>query len=173
MRTGGHLTEEAMMRWQMGDANEAERAHVAICEECQAEAKPLKEALSWFGAAARQWGEEKAALARDWRESENAASRSWHSMIGVWATVGVALFLIFAVGLPLRNAHRAAIQAHMHQQQQQREMQDKQELARDNALLEQVDQDVSQEVPEAMEPLSWSTTSSGAVAASGGTTSRQ
>ena len=54
MRTSGHLSEEARMRWQMGDANEAERAHVAMCAECQAQAKPLMDALSWFGAAARQ-----------------------------------------------------------------------------------------------------------------------
>jgi hypothetical protein len=94
-------------------------------------------------------------------------------MVGVWAAVSVALLLIFAIGLPLRNAHRAAIQAQMHQQQQQREIQDKQELARDNALLDQVDQDVSQVVPEAMQPLSWSTTNSGAVTPSGGTASRQ
>jgi hypothetical protein len=31
-----------------------------------------------------------------------------------------------------------------------------QELARDNTLLDEVDQDVSQEVPSAMQPLSWS-----------------
>ena len=172
MRTSGHLSEEAMMRWQIGDANEAERAHVAMCTECQTQAKPLKDALSWFGVAARKWGEEKAA-AQGWRESKSTAARSWRSMIGVWATVSVALLLIFAVGLPLRNAHRAAIQAQMHQQQQQREIEDRQELARDNALLDQVDQDVSQVVPEAMQPLSWSTTNSGAVTPSGGTASRQ
>jgi hypothetical protein len=172
------------MRWQMGDANEAERAHVANCTECQVQAKPLHDALSWFGAAARQWGEEKAAVAqewreakaaatREWRESKSAAARSWRSMVGVWAAVSVVLLLIFAIGLPLRNAHRAAIQAQMHQQQQQREIEDRQELARDNALLDQVDQDVSQVVPEAMQPLSWSTTNSGAVTQSGGTASRQ
>jgi hypothetical protein len=172
MRTSGHLSEEAMLRWQMGDANEAERTHVAICAECQAHAKPLEDALSWFGAAARQWGEEKAA-AQGWRESKSTAARSWRSMIGLWATVSVALLLIFAVGLPLRKAHRAAMEAQVHQQQRQREIEDKQELARDNALLDQVDQDVSQVVPEAMQPLSWSTTNSGAVTPSGGTASRQ
>jgi uncharacterized protein HemX len=173
MRTSGHLSEEAMMRWQIGDANEAERAHVAMCAECQAQAKPLKDALSWFGAAARQWGEEKAA-AQGWRESKNTAARSWRSMVGVWATVSVALLLIFGIGLPRWKSHQAAIEAQVHQQQQlQQETQDKQELARDNALLDQVDQDVSQVVPEAMQPLSWSTTNSGAVTPSGGTASRQ
>jgi hypothetical protein len=178
-----------MMRWQMGDANEAERAHVATCAECQAQTNPLKDALSWFGAAARQWGEEKAAVAEEWRgakaaaaeewrNSKHAAARNWRSMMDLWATVSVALLLIFGIGLgiglPRWNAHRAAIQAQVRQQQeQQREIQDKQELARDNALLDQVDQDVSQVVPEAMQSLSWSTTNSSAVSPSSGKASRQ
>ena len=178
--TSGHLSEEAVMRWQMGDAADAERAHVAMCAECQAHAKPLEDALSWFGAAARQWGEEKAALAEEWREakaaaveewreSKHAAARSWRSMVGVWATVSVALLLIFGIGLPRWKAHRAAIEVQVQQQQQQQ----KQELARDNALLDEVDQDVSQVVPEAMEPLSWNTANSGAVSSTGGKAARQ
>lgn len=185
MRTREHLNQEALLRWQIGDANDAERAHVATCKECQAQAKPLEDALGWFGAAARQWGEEKAAVAEEWRdakaaavlewqESKRAAARNWRGLVGVWATVSVALLLIFGIGLPRWNAHRAAIEAQVHQQQQlQREKQDQQELARDNALLEQVDQDVSQEVPEAMQPLSWGPANSGSASSSGGTASRQ
>ena len=169
-RMSGHLSEEALMRWQMGDATDAERAHAGACAECQAQARPLQDALSWFGAAARQWGEEKAALIEEWRESKHAAARSWRSMVGMWSAVSVALLLIFGIGLPRWKAHRAAIEAQVHQQQQQQE---KQELARDNALLDEVDQDVSQVVPEAMEPLSWNTANSGAVSSTGGTAARQ
>jgi hypothetical protein len=169
-RMSGHLSEEALMRWQMGDATDAERAHAGACAECQAQARPLQDALSWFGAAARQWGEEKAALIEEWRESKHAAARSWRSMVGMWAAVSVALLLIFGIGLPRWKAHRAAIEAQVHQQQQQQE---KQELARDNALLDEVDQDVSQVVPEAMEPLSWNTANSGAVSSTSGTAARQ
>ena len=169
-RMSGHLSEEALMRWQMGDATDAERAHIGACTECQAQARPLQDALSWFSAAARQWGEEKAALIEEWRESKHAAARTWRSMVGMWATVSVALLLIFGIGLPRWKAHRAAIEAQVHQQQQQQE---KQELARDNALLDEVDQDVSQVVPEAMEPLSWNTANSGAVSSTGGTAARQ
>jgi hypothetical protein len=178
MKTTGHLSEEAMMRWQIGDANEAERAHVAMCAQCQAEAKPLEDALSWFGAAARQWGEEKAAAAQEWQPSKSVAPRSWRGMLGVWATVSVALLLIFGIGLgiglPRWKAHRAAIEAQLYQQQQlQQETQNKQELARDNALLDEVDQDVSQVVPQAMQPLSWNPANSGSARPSGGTASRQ
>lgn len=165
-----HLSDEAVMRWQMGDATEAERAHVAMCTECQAQAKPLQDALSWFGAAARQWGEEKGAAAQQWRESKAAAARGWRSMAAAWALVSIALLLMFGIGLPRWKAHRAAIEAQVQEQQEQRL---KQELARDNALLDEIDQDVSQVVPEAMQSLSWNTANSGAVSSTGSATSRQ
>lgn len=163
--TSAHLNDETLLRWQVGDATEPERTHVAECAECQAQAKPLKDALSWFGVAARQWGEERAALVeewhksrdaatQEWRMSKAAAARGWRSMAAAWALVSITLLLIFAIGVPRWKAHQATIEA---QVQQQRQQEQKQELARDNALLEEVDQDVSQVVPEAMEPLSWNT----------------
>jgi hypothetical protein len=175
-KTSAHLNDETLMRWQMGDATEPERTHVAECAECQAQAKPLKDALNWFGAAARQWGEERAALveewhqsrdaaAREWRESKAAAARGWRSVAAAWALVSVTLLLVFAVGVPRWKAHRAAIEAQVQQQQ-------KQELARDNTLLEEVDQDVSQVVPEAMQPLSWSAANSNATNSASDTASR-
>jgi hypothetical protein len=175
--TSAHLNDETLVRWQLGDATELERTHVAECPECQAQAKPLKDALSWFGAAARQWGEERAALveewhqsrdaaAQEWRESRTAAARGWRSMVAAWALVSVTLLLVFAIGMPQWKAHRAAIEAQVQQQEQ------KQELARDNALLEEVDQDVSQVVPEAMQPLSWSAANSNATSSASDTALR-
>jgi len=175
-----HLNDETLMRWQAGDATERERTHVAECAECQAQAKPLKDTLSWFGEAARQWGEERAALveewhksrdaaAQEWRMSKAAAARGWRSMAAAWALVSVVLLLIFAIGMPRWKAHQAAIEA---QVQQQRQQEQKQELARDNALLEEVDQDVSQVVPEAMQPLSWNVPNSNATSSASGAASR-
>jgi hypothetical protein len=179
--TSAHLNEEAMARWQMGEASEAERAHIAACAECQAQTRPLADALSWFGAAAREWGQERSAVAQEWRtakasavqewrESKAAAARSWRSMVAAWAVAGAVLLLMFAVGVPRWKAHRAAMEAQVEQRQQQQE---KQELARDNALLDEVDQDVSQVVPEAMQPLSWNTAKSNAAGATDATASRQ
>ena len=178
--TSAHLDKAALMRWQMGDATEPEQMHVAECAECLAQAKPLKDALSWFGMAARQWGEERAALiqewhesrdaaTREWRESKSAAARGWRTMAAAWAVAGVVLLLIFVIGAPRWKAHRAAIEARVVQHQQE----EKQDLARDNALLEEVDQDVSQEVPEAMQPLSWNTASGNTTSSSGNAVSRQ
>jgi hypothetical protein len=168
--TGAHFDEEALVRWQMGEAAEAERDHLAGCDKCQARTRPLAESLSWFGAAARQWGEEKALAPENLRERKPAASMSWRGMAAAWAMVSVALLLVFGIGLPRWKAHRAAIEAQVQQQQQQEE---KQELARDNALLEEVDQDVSQVVPAAMQPLSWNAANGGTVSATNSTAARQ
>jgi hypothetical protein len=91
-------------------------------------------------------------------------------MVSAWAVVSVALLLMFGIGLPRWKAHRAAVEAQMQQRQQQQE---KQELARDNALLEEVDQDVSQVVPEAMQPLSWNGANGSTTSVTNGTATRQ
>jgi hypothetical protein len=171
-----HLSKEALLRWQMGDATEAERTHAKECAECQAETRPLQDALSWFGAAARQWGEEKAAVSRErsaaksvalegWRASGTAASAGWRIMIGAGAAVAMVLLLLVSIGLPRWKAHQAAMQAQI----QQQKLEQKQQIARDDALLDEVDQDVSQEVPAALEPLTWSSASN----TGSGTTERQ
>jgi hypothetical protein len=168
-KTSAHFDEEALVRWQMGDAAEAERDHLAGCAECQTRTRSLADSLSWFGAAARQWGEEKALASENLRERRPAPSMRWGGMVAAWAMVSVALLLVFSIGLQRWKVHRASTEAQVQQQQQQ----EKQELARDNALLEEVDQDVSQVVPEAMQPLSWNAANSGAVSATNSTAARQ
>lgn len=158
--TGKHLDREAVIRWQMGDASEAEREHMASCAVCQAEAKPLEESLAWFGAAARNWGEHKAALAARGAHVRHAAVVSWRVLMGVCAAATVAVLMVLGIGLPHWKSQAPTSQAHV--QPQQIEQQQQQEIASDNALLDEVDQDVSQEVPTAMQPLSWSATSSSA-----------
>ena len=180
-RMNAHFDEEAAIRWVMGEATEGEGAHWSGCAECQTQTRPLTDALSWFGAAAREWGEEKATAAQEWgaakaaagwewRESKAVAARSRRSMFAAWAMVSVVLLLIFGIGMPRWKAHRAAMVAQLQQQHQQEE---KQELARDNALLEAVDQDVSQVVPEAMQALSWNAANSNAAGTAEGPASRQ
>src|SRR6201995_5772237 len=99
-RASAHFDEDTATRWQMGEATEVERTHLDGCVECQAQARPLADALSCFGAAAREWGEERAAVTREWRvakaaqewrESRAAAARSWRTMFAAWVTVSVAL----------------------------------------------------------------------------------
>jgi hypothetical protein len=174
-----HLTEEMLLGVQMGDADrEAERAHLASCKQCQQRAEPLSDALRWFGAAAREFGAEKAALAAEWRESKAALAQDWRdskrsanqewresramavahrrSFIATWAAVAAVLLLTFGLGLAWQQ-HRAELAARVQQQQRQQ-----QQLTEDDALLEEVDQDVSQVVPDAMQPLSLNSSSTAA-----------
>lgn len=146
-----HLSEEAMLRWQAGGASAVEQAHIAECPQCRAQTQPLADALHWFGAAAREWGAEKAAFARTSRVDVRA-SRHWGRFA---AALAVACMLLVATGIALlRWQQSPSVPTQARAQQQQETTQ--QELARDNTLLEEVDQDVSQEVPSAMQPLSWS-----------------
>jgi hypothetical protein len=146
-----HLSKKAMLRWQAGEASELERGHVAECTQCQAQIQPLTDALSWFGAAAREWGAERAAVPRRLQAVAGGVHRWYRFAIAA----ALACVLLLATGVALLDwsrSHMAPMQAQAPQQQQVTQ----QELARDNALLDEVDQDVSQEVPAAMQPLSWS-----------------
>ena len=141
--TSHHLTAEAMLRWQIGEATAAERAHVDGCAACTAQTQPLADALKLFGESAREWGNAKAGTA----QQPEAVSPLWPSW-GAMAAVCALLLLTLGIGAARWQAHRTALQATARQQQVQ------QELAQDNALLEAVDQDVSQLVPDALTPLS-------------------
>ena len=110
-KTSAHFDEEALVRWQMGDAAEAERVHLAGCADCQARTRSLADSLSWFGAAARQWGEEKAVASENLWERKPATSMNWRGMVAAWAMVSVALLLVFGIGLQRWKGHRAAIEA--------------------------------------------------------------
>jgi hypothetical protein len=150
-----HLSEKAMLRWQAGEASELERRHVAECAECQARMQPLSDALSWFGTAARQWGAEKASAQR----TVHVVATVTHRWYRFAMAAALACVLLVATGIAMLHWQKqnASMQAQGPQQHETNQGEARQqELARDNALLDEVDQDVSQEVPAALEPLSWS-----------------
>jgi hypothetical protein len=150
--TAEHLNREAVIRWQMGDATEPERRHMTECEVCQAEAKPLQDAVQWFGMAAREWGKQKAAFEGRRAWVRHAGEVSWRVLLGVCAAVTIAVLVVFGIGLPHWKSQPVTNHAHVQQQVESQQ----QEIASDDALLDEVDQDVSREVPAAMQPLTWS-----------------
>ena len=145
--TSQHLTEEAGLRWQMGDATAAERAHVAQCAVCQSQTYPLAESLQLFSTAAQQWGAAKAATTPR-KHVGQAVRLGWR----VIAAVCALLLLTISIGAVRWQSRQAALQVAAQQQVQQ-------QMAQDDALLEAVDQDVSQVVPDALTPLAGSSNS--------------
>ena len=154
-----HLDKEAALRWQWGEVTEAERAHVAACDACRGQVEPLAQTLSTFTLAARAWGDAKAAAAplpsaQELRHPHAAAPGWWRGMAITAMAVGAMLLLVITFAMPRWRKHSvansAAQQAAVRQQQRQ------QQITQDDALLEAVDQDVSQVVPQARSPLSGS-----------------
>ena len=117
-----------------GPAPEEER-HLRECAQCAAEVARLQSALGSFRVAVREWSEGQSAPALERaRAARPRPARMWFR----WPVL-VAAALTLTVAPLYKTVHdrqRAA-----------------QELA-DAQLLEQVDRDVSESVPSAMEPLS-------------------
>ncbi len=130
-----HLSDEALLRFEMNEATAEDRAHLENCPRCRSEVAELAEAVRSFGMAARQFAAEKAATTRAWRPSH--AAHAWRGLAAGLALAVTMLALLLGVGMPRWQAHRAALAMHAAEQRQQ-------QLAADNALLEEVDQDVSQ-----------------------------
>lgn len=173
--TTPHLDREAALRWQMGDARDDERAHVAACAACQAQLQPLTEALQVFRAAAVEWSEAKSVAVPEWSDAKSVAAPAWSDARSVaaaeqkwlerkaaagqprrrvalsWAVACALLLTTFALGLSRWQAHQTAHQAAL---QAAARLQQTRQLEQDDALLESIDQDVSQVLPQALAPLS-------------------
>lgn len=143
-----HLSEEAVLRFEMNEATAEDRAHIAACLRCRAEVERLSDAVQSFGVAARHFAAQKAATV-GLKRSRVAAEHGWRGLAASLALACTVLALLLGVGMPRWQAHQAALASRAAEQRQQ-------QLAADNALLEEVDQDVSQVVPQPMQPLSWS-----------------
>ena len=124
-----HLSEEQIAQWIAGEGNAQTESHLAECGQCRA-------AVSGFEQ-----------LLRDFRSSSRAGAfdspprldvRSSHSVW--WPRIAAAVAaLALLVAVPLYRERRAREQALIAQQ--------------DAQLLQQVDAEISQAVPDAMDPL--------------------
>jgi hypothetical protein len=141
--TNGHLTENAISRWLVeGPWREAEE-HVRICRGCQASLAEAQEPLIAFRSTLLAWSEARSARIGSTAKVFEFPSRlnfmNWLPAFGV--ALAVAVLAAFLVGSPASHWHHAL-------QQQAKAPQ-----VSDSALMDQVDEEVSEAVPDAMAPL--------------------
>jgi hypothetical protein len=129
-----HLSEKQILAWQLNEQSTQERRHVEQCKRCQGQVADLSRVISLYRSSVHGWSEARAAHVV-W----TAPSR-WQLWRGATLRWASAVVLTLAVATPL----------YTHRVMEER----KAERARaDQALLDQVDQEVSQTVPDTMEPL--------------------
>lgn len=142
-----HLSAEQVSQWMIGERTPQLEEHLAQCAACRGELDEMEGALSQFRSAMRDPA--NSAPPPVWREPSLRAD--WLA----WPRLALAAALIIAVGLPVSRevrAHRQAL----------REQAARAALA-DSQLLESVDAEISQAVPQPLEPLvtlvTWNSTS--------------
>jgi len=125
----------------------------ALKQAGEADEFELEQALKDFKSSVHAWSD--ATYSRPRTAKGAARSRSWRLALG-WA-MGCLLVAGSVSGGLFERQHRqeqARIAAQQRADQQQRELRAQQEDGQtDEALLVDVDSDVSQQVPSAMEPL--------------------
>ena len=127
-----HLSPEDISRWLAGERRGEPERHAGECEACSARLDRMESAIAEFRGAVHDWSAAQPASAPHiaWRPPIRRMARRW-----ILATAS----LLMLVSVP----------AYWHSRQQARAA----EIARADALLEQVDAEISRAVPQTMEPL--------------------
>ena len=127
-----HLSPDDISRWFAGERSPKLQRHAGECEECSARLDRMESAIAEFRRSVHDWSAAQLASAPHiaWRPRVHHMARRW--------ILAAASLLILASG-----------PAYWHFRQQARAA----EIARANALLEQVDAEISRAVPQTMEPL--------------------
>ena len=127
-----HFTAEDISRWFAGERPGDLERHAVECAACSARLDGTGRAMAEFRGAVRDWSAAQPASVRNvvWRPSVRHLARRW--------ILAAATVLILAAGPAYWHARRQAQAI---------------EMARADALLEQVDAQISRAVPRTMEPL--------------------
>lgn len=134
-----HLSAEQISQWIVGERPLDLREHMAECAECRAELTQLENALSQFRTAMRE--QTSFAAPPPWRQAESRPA-PWFSWPRLVLTT-TALLVVVAVPVTWRvRVHEQALR-----------QQAAQTALADSQLLESVDAEISQAVPEPMQPL--------------------
>jgi anti-sigma factor RsiW len=134
-----HLSAEQISQWIIGDRPLERQAHVAECAACRAELGQLENAIAQFRTAMREPASYEPPPA--WRQPQPRPA-PWFSRPRL-ALTAAALLVLGALPVTWRvRTHEQAL----------REQAAQSALA-DSRLLESVDAEISQAVPQPMEPL--------------------
>jgi hypothetical protein len=127
-----HFTAEDISRWFAGERPGPLERHAGECAACSARLDRMGRAMAEFSGAVHDWSAAQSASVphTGWRPSVRHLARRW--------VLAAATVLILATG-----------PAYWHSRQRARAI----EMARADALLEQVDAEISRAVPRTMEPL--------------------
>jgi hypothetical protein len=127
-----HLSPEDISRWFAGERGAEVLRHAGECDECSSRLDQMESALAEFRGSVHNWsGAQQASAPRiAWRPENRYVARRW---------ILAAVSLLILASAP----------AYWHSRQQARAA----EIARADALLEQVDAEISRAVPAPMEPL--------------------
>jgi len=145
-----HLSERQMSEWVLGERGPDAERHVGECARCRDAVNGTALALAAFRQSARQWSEEElgSAAADAWKTE---SARPWITFRSLrWACVAAMVLMLAGVAVMRRVPRPVAEDT----------------AAADAALLQQIDADVSQTVPDSMAPLvklvSWNGGTAGA-----------
>ena len=128
-----HLSPEDISRWFAGERSPDVARHAGECEGCSARLDHMESALADFRRATHDWSAAQPAAAPPiaWRPPVRHTAQRW----------------LLAAATLLILVSSSAYWEHSRQQARAAEM------ARADALLEQVDAEISRAVPQPMEPL--------------------
>lgn len=126
----GHLPDERISMWMLGERLPVEEEHVRECRQCTARIAHLEGTLGQFRGAIREWSERTVPAALQQRPRAHWRPARW----------AVAAVLLLVVGIPVYKVSREARARQAASQA-------------DTVLLEQVEAGISRSVPQPMEPL--------------------
>jgi hypothetical protein len=126
-----HLSPQDISRWFAGERSSELQRHVGECEECSARLDRTENALAEFRGSAHNWSAAQSASAPPIARRPPARTAQH------WMLAAASLLILVSAS------------AYWHTRQQTRAA----EMARADALLEQVDTEISRAVPQTMEPL--------------------
>jgi hypothetical protein len=127
-----HLTSEQLSQWIAGSRTQEQEQHVCECAQCAAAVAKTEGLLLEFRGAYRQWGD---------AQFSSPVARPVVRHHSMWLRAALAAALVIGIAIP---AGQKLYQNRVDQQQVSID---------DDALLTQIQADVSRSVPASLKPL--------------------